>query len=78
VILTPQAMTDPTDVAQAVIGLSEKNRKPLLMCWMGETHVEEARDEPYPWRESATPTWPSTPIRPTWWPVGSCPTGRIG
>jgi len=45
VILTPQAMTDPTGVAEAVIGLSEKNKKPLLTCWMGETQVEEARDK---------------------------------
>jgi len=43
VILTPQAMTEPTRVAEAVIGLSEKSRKALLACWMGETQVEEAR-----------------------------------
>lgn len=43
VILTPQAMTQPTRVAEAVILLSEKSKKPLLTCWMGETQVAEAR-----------------------------------
>jgi acetyltransferase len=43
VILTPQAMTKPLESAQEVIRLSEKSRKPLLACWMGETQVAEAR-----------------------------------
>ena len=43
VILTPQAMTRPLESALEVIQLSEKSRKPLLACWMGETQVAEAR-----------------------------------
>ncbi len=43
VILTPQAMTKPLESALEVIQLSEKSRKPLLACWMGETQVAEAR-----------------------------------
>ena len=43
VILTPQAMTKPLESAQAVIELSSKSSKPLLVCWMGEGQVAEAR-----------------------------------
>lgn len=43
VILTPQAMTKPTLVAQELIKSSEKNTKPILTSWMGGTQVEEAR-----------------------------------
>lgn len=43
VILTPQAMTAPTEVAQRVIALANQFSKPLLTCWMGETQVNEAR-----------------------------------
>ncbi|MCB1383567.1 MAG: bifunctional acetate--CoA ligase family protein/GNAT family N-acetyltransferase [Notoacmeibacter sp.] len=44
VMLTPQAMTNPMDAAQAVIDAIPKgNRKPVLVCWMGETSVREAR-----------------------------------
>ncbi len=43
VILTPQAMTDPTAVAQALVEIKDKVRKPLLTCWMGETQVAEGR-----------------------------------
>ena len=42
-ILTPQAMTAPTEVAQKVIALANNNSKPLLACWMGEAQVGEAR-----------------------------------
>lgn len=42
-ILTPQAMTDPTDVARSVIALAAKSEKPLVTCWMGEDQVKEAR-----------------------------------
>jgi acetyltransferase len=42
-ILTPQAMTAPTEVAQKVIELANNNSKPLLACWMGEAQVSEAR-----------------------------------
>lgn len=46
VMLTPQAMTDPTACAQAVIDVvqSQKgHKKPVLACWLGEALVSEAR-----------------------------------
>lgn len=44
VILTPQAMTDATAAAKAVIDvIPEDNKKPVLACWMGEISVLEAR-----------------------------------
>ncbi len=42
-ILTPQAMTDPTQAARAVIEVAKKFDKPLVTCWMGEEQVREAR-----------------------------------
>lgn len=44
VILTPQAMSQPLESAQALIELSGNYCKPLLACWMGETQVAAARD----------------------------------
>jgi acetyltransferase len=43
VILTPQAMTAPTEVAEQVIALAKQSQKPLITCWMGEAQVAEAR-----------------------------------
>jgi acetyltransferase len=43
VMLTPQAVTDPTGVADAVIELEKTADKPVLVCWMGEELVGEAR-----------------------------------
>jgi len=45
VILTPQAMTDPTAVADRIIALEAKADKPVVTCWMGEAHVQEARQK---------------------------------
>ena len=42
-ILTPQAMTDPTAAAEAVIEAARGCSKPLLACWMGEQSVAAAR-----------------------------------
>lgn len=42
VMLTPQAMTNPTGAAQAVIDAGQNRNKPLLACWMGGQQVEEA------------------------------------
>jgi acetyltransferase len=42
-ILTPQAMTDPTAAAEAVVKAAAKSRKPVLSCWMGDAQVAEAR-----------------------------------
>ena len=43
VILTPQAMTRPTEVAAAVIESAQKSSKPIVTSWMGGAQVEEAR-----------------------------------
>jgi len=43
VILTPQAMTQPTQVAEALIESAEKSNKPIMTSWMGGKQVEEAR-----------------------------------
>jgi acetyltransferase len=43
VMLTPQAMTRPAEVAQAVIEVAKASSKPLLTCWMGEAQVVEGR-----------------------------------
>jgi acetyltransferase len=43
VILTPQAMTSPTDVARAVAACAKRSDKPLLAAWMGEAQVVEGR-----------------------------------
>jgi acetyltransferase len=43
VILTPQAMTDPTQAARTVIEIGNKSDKPIVTCWMGEEQVREAR-----------------------------------
>jgi len=42
-ILTPQAMTDPTQAARTVIEIARQSDKPLVTCWMGEEQVAEAR-----------------------------------
>jgi acetyltransferase len=44
VMLTPQAMTDPTGAADAVIRAAEGVKKPLLTCWLGETQVRAGRE----------------------------------
>ena len=42
-VLTPQAMTQPADAAQAVIEASRGSSKPVLACWMGEEQTAPAR-----------------------------------
>lgn len=42
VMLTPQAMTQPTEAAQAVIEVSRNETKPVMVCWMGEQQVQDA------------------------------------
>ena len=44
VILTPQAMTRPTEVAQAVIESAAGTKKPVMASWMGGPQVEAARE----------------------------------
>jgi acetyltransferase len=43
VMLTPQAMTKPTEVAVAVAEVAKSSEKPVLTCWMGEDQVAEGR-----------------------------------
>lgn len=43
VMLTPQAMTQPMEVAKAVIEAHEQTGTALLTCWMGEEQVGAAR-----------------------------------
>jgi acetyltransferase len=43
IILTPQAMTQPTAVAEAVIESARNSSKPIMTSWMGGGQVEEAR-----------------------------------
>jgi acetyltransferase len=45
VLLTPQAMTDPSACADGVVAATREagNGKPVLACWMGEKLVHEGR-----------------------------------
>ncbi len=44
VILTPQAMTNPTQVAQFIIDGAKHSSKPVLASWTGGGRVQEGRD----------------------------------
>ncbi len=54
VILTPQAMTAPVEVAEAVVEASGKNRKPIITSWMGGRQVDPARSL---FRQARIPTF---------------------
>jgi acetyltransferase len=41
VVLTPQAMSDPTASSAAVIEAARRSHKPVLTAWMGGAHVHE-------------------------------------
>lgn len=56
VILTPQAMTHPEEVANAVIELSKKHSKPILTSWMGGTQVASSRKK---FNEADIPSYPT-------------------
>jgi acetyltransferase len=43
VILTPQAMTQPLEVAQLLVQDEETFSKPLLTCWMGAAQIMDGR-----------------------------------
>lgn len=43
VLLTPQAMTDPSETAQQLTAFAG-SKKPLLACWLGGLSVREGRD----------------------------------
>ena len=44
VILTPQAMTNPTQVALSIIEGAKASKKPVLASWTGGERVQEGRD----------------------------------
>jgi acetate---CoA ligase (ADP-forming) len=43
VILVPQALVNPAEVARAIGQVAEKSDKPVLACFMGEASIGEAR-----------------------------------
>jgi acetyltransferase len=43
VLLTPQAMTDPTETARQLAAFSNLGNKPILASWMGSNAVQEGR-----------------------------------
>ncbi len=56
IILTPQAMTDPTATAKAVIDATRETSKPVLTAWLGGASVVEGRQM---LAEAGLPTYPS-------------------
>ncbi len=42
-LLTPQAMTDPTETARQLVPFAKIEGKPLLACWMGGAAVHAGR-----------------------------------
>ncbi len=43
-VLTPQAMTDPQAIAQALVAAARDGEKPVLASWMGGDAVESGRE----------------------------------
>jgi acetyltransferase len=43
VLLSPQAMTDPTETARQLIPFAQLEGKPVLACWLGGVEVREGR-----------------------------------
>jgi acetyltransferase len=41
VVLTPQAMTKPAEIAEEIVTLGKRFDKPILASWMGEKDVDE-------------------------------------
>lgn len=56
VILTPQAGTDPNEIAQSVVDAWKGTKKPITACWMGGESVAEARKT---LRDSGIATYPT-------------------
>ncbi|MDT8319958.1 MAG: bifunctional acetate--CoA ligase family protein/GNAT family N-acetyltransferase [Xanthomonadales bacterium] len=44
VILAPQALTAPLEVARQIVALRDNSSKPMLVCWMGDVSVAESRE----------------------------------
>lgn len=53
-VLTPQAMTEPVEVARQVAATAKKSRKPVLAVWMGGQTIKPARDV---FREAVVPNY---------------------
>jgi acetyltransferase len=53
-IVVPQAMTDPTSIAEAVVKLGRTARKPVFTCWMGDASTKASRTL---LRENTVPTY---------------------
>jgi acetyltransferase len=53
-IVVPQAMTDPTSIAERIVELEERASKPVLTCWMGDESVHAGR---VLFREHGVPTY---------------------
>lgn len=43
IILTPQAMTEPLNVAKIIVNAAQDSKKVLIACFMGGEHVSSAR-----------------------------------
>lgn len=43
-LLSPLAMSQPTEVAHRIAGLCKNSSKPVLTCWLGEQSCHEARE----------------------------------
>jgi len=43
-IVVPQAMTDPTSIAERIVELRDSARKPILACWMGDESMRSSYD----------------------------------
>ena len=43
VMLSPQAMTDPLGVSQAIVEIADKLNRSIICCWMGEEQVAVSR-----------------------------------
>ncbi len=68
VMLTPQAMTKPTEAAQAVVEAARTSDKPVLACWIGEDQVAGgapcSRRTTSPSSSSRSRRWRSSPSSP--------------
>lgn len=43
VLLTPQAMTEPDSIGEAMVKIAKRQKKMMLTCWMGEESVASSR-----------------------------------
>jgi len=62
IILTPQAMTNPSEVARQISDMSNRSRKAIFTSWMGEHDIREGREI---FKKAGIPTYkiPETAVR---------------